>query len=58
MMGVRHIVASGLMALVGDVNSFPKAKKLLGYFDLSPSKVQSGNNAKGRKKRHWKHWQR
>jgi len=50
LMGVRHIVAFGLMAMIGDVKRFPTAKKLVGYFGLSPSKVQSGNNAKGREK--------
>lgn len=48
LMGVRHIVAFALMAMIGDVNRFPTAKKLVGYFGLSPRKVQSGNNAKGR----------
>lgn len=47
LMGVRHIVAFGLMAMIGDINRFPTAKKLVGYFGLSPRKVQSGNNAKG-----------
>ena len=47
-MGVRHIVAFALMAMIGDVNRFATAKKLIGYFGLSPHKVQSGNNAKGR----------
>lgn len=47
LMGIRHIVAFALMAMIGDINRFPTAKKLVGYFGLSPSKVQSGNNAKG-----------
>jgi transposase len=47
MMRVRHIVAFGLMAIIGDVNRFPNAKKLVGYIGLSPSKVQSANNVKG-----------
>ena len=47
LMGIRHIVAFALMAMIGDVNRFPSAKKLVGYFGLSPRKVQSGNNAKG-----------
>ena len=38
------------MAIIGDVNRFPNAKKLVGYIGLSPSKVQSGNNVKGREK--------
>ena len=47
LMGIRHIVAFALMAMIGDINRFPTAKKLVGYFGLSPRKVQSGNNAKG-----------
>ncbi len=47
LMGIRHIVAFALMAMIGDVHRFPTAKKLVGYFGLSPRKVQSGNNAKG-----------
>ena len=47
LMGIRHIVAFALMAMIGDVNRFPAAKKLVGYFGLSPRKIQSGNNAKG-----------
>lgn len=47
LMGVRHIVAFALMAMIGDIHRFPTAKKLVGYFGLSPRKVQSGNNAKG-----------
>ena len=50
LMGVRHIVAFALMAMIGDIHRFPTAKKLVGYFGLSPRKVQSGNNAKGREK--------
>ena len=38
------------MAIIGDVNRFLNAKKLVGYIGLSPSKVQSGNNVKGREK--------
>lgn len=49
-MGVRHIVAFALMAMVGDIHRFASAKKLVGYFGLSPRKVQSGNNARGREK--------
>ena len=48
LMGIRHIVAFGLMALIGDINRFANAKKLIGYLGLAPGKVQSGNNTKGR----------
>lgn len=50
LMGVRHIVAFGLMAIIGDIHRFPTAKKLVGYIGLSPRKDQSGNNAKGKEK--------
>ena len=50
LMGVRHIVAFALMAMIGDIHRFATHKKLVGYFGLSPSKAQSGNNAKGREK--------
>lgn len=48
LMGVRHRVAFALMAMIGDIHRFPTAKKLVGYFGLSPRKKQSGINAKGR----------
>ena len=47
LMGVRHRVAFGLMALIGDIHRFPTAKKLAGYLGLSPRKKQSGNDAEG-----------
>ena len=50
LMGVRHRVAFGLMAIIGNINRFPSAKKLVGYLGLSPRKDQSGNNAKGRER--------
>ncbi len=48
LMGVRHRVAFALMAMVGDVNRFPKAKKLVAYLGLAPRKKQSGNDEKGK----------
>lgn len=50
LMGVRHRVAFGLMALIGDIHRFPTAKKLAGYLGLSPRKEQSGNDAEGQEK--------
>lgn len=50
LMGIRHIVAFALMAMIGDIRRFPTAKKLVGYFGLSPRKVQSGNDAKGKER--------
>jgi transposase len=47
LMGVRHRVAFGLMAMIGEIRRFATAKKLAAYIGLSPSKTQSGNNAKG-----------
>lgn len=47
LMGIRHRVAFALMAMIGDINRFPTAKKLVGYIGLAPGKEQSGNNAKG-----------
>lgn len=47
LMGVRHIVAFALMALVGTIERFRTAKHLVGYVGLAPRRDQSGNNAKG-----------
>ena len=47
LMGVRHRVAFGLMAMIGNIHRFPTAKKLVGYLGLAPGKVQSGNNVQG-----------
>ena len=50
MMGIRHRVAFGLMAMIGDVHRFATAKKLVGYLGLSPRKEQSGNDPRGRER--------
>lgn len=47
LMGVRHRVAFALMAMIGDIHRFPTAKKLVGYFGLSPRREQSGQDPKG-----------
>lgn len=47
LMGVRHRVAFGLMAMIGDINRFPNPKQLVGYLGLAPRKKQSGQDAKG-----------
>jgi transposase len=47
LMGIRHCVAFGLMAMIGDIHRFPTAKHLVGYFGLAPGRVQSGNDPKG-----------
>ena len=43
-------VAFALMALIGDIHRFPTAKKLAGYFGLSPRRDQSGNDPRGYEK--------
>ena len=42
--GVSLIVGSGLLAAIGDVTRFPKAKRLASYFGLVPSTYQSGDS--------------
>jgi len=48
LMGIRHIVAFALMAMIGDINRFPTSKKLVGYLGIAPRKDQSGNDKKGK----------
>jgi transposase len=50
LLGIRHRIAFALMAMIGDIHRFPTAKKLVGYFGLSPRREQSGNDARGREK--------
>jgi len=47
LMGIGVCTAYALMALVGNINRFPTAKKLAGYVGLAPGKAQSGNDEKG-----------
>jgi transposase len=47
LMGVRHIVAFALMAMIGTIERFRTAKNLVGYLGLAPRRDQSGNNIKG-----------
>ena len=49
MMGVQHMDAFGLMAIISDVNRFPKAKTGRLYRPFSESGAIH-NNAKGREK--------
>jgi transposase len=44
LMGIRHKVAFGLMAFIGDIHRFPTPKKLCGYFGLAPGCDKSGND--------------
>ena len=47
-LGIRHIIAFTLVAMIGDINRFATHKKLVGYIGLSPTRTQSGNNKEGR----------
>lgn len=47
LMGVRHIVAFALAAVVGDINRFATHKKLVAYVGLSPSINDSGSSIRG-----------
>jgi len=47
LMGVRHIVAFALMAMIGTIERFRTAKNLVGYLGLAPRRDQSGNSTKG-----------
>jgi len=48
LMGVRHIVAFAIAAVVGDVTRFANPKKLVAYLGLAPTVDQSGNGPRGR----------
>jgi len=50
LMGIRHCVAFALMAVIGQIERFETAKRLVGYFGLAPGVDQSGNDEKGDKK--------
>ena len=42
LMGVRHVVAYAIGAVIGDIHRFANAKKLVAYLGLSPSQHRSG----------------
>lgn len=44
--GVNLVVASGLLATIGDVTRFPTKKKLAAYFGVVPSVKQSGDTSR------------
>jgi transposase len=50
LLGIRHIIAFAIGALIGDVRRFKTHKKLVAYIGLSPRRDQSGNDKKGREK--------
>lgn len=45
LMGVAHIVAFSIGAIVGDISRFAKPKKLVAYLGLNPGLSQSGKHA-------------
>lgn len=47
LMGVRHIVAFAIAAVVGDIGRFANPKKLVAYLGLAPAVDQSGNGPRG-----------
>lgn len=44
--GVNLVVASGLLAAIGDISRFPDKKKLAAYFGVVPSTSQSGDTSR------------
>ena len=48
LLGVRHIVAFAIGAVVGDISRFANPKKLVAYLGLSPSVADSGESIRGR----------
>lgn len=50
LLGVRHIVAFAIAAVVGDIARFANPKKLVAYLGLAPSVADSGDTIRGRGK--------
>lgn len=48
LLGVRHIVAFAIGAIVGDIARFANPKKLVAYLGLAPSVADSGETIRGR----------
>lgn len=48
LLGVRHIVAYAIGAVVGDITRFANPKKLVAYLGLAPTVDTSGNGTRGR----------
>lgn len=46
LMGVRHVVAFALGAIIGDIHRFASPKKLVAYIGLCPSRHRSGLSIK------------
>ena len=47
LLGVRHIIAFAVAAVVGDIARFANPKKLVAYLGLAPTVDQSGNGPRG-----------
>jgi transposase len=48
LLGVRHIIAFAIGAVVGDIARFATPRNLVGYFGLAPSVDDSGETIRGR----------
>ena len=48
LLGVRHIIAFAIAAVVGDITRFANPKKLVAYLGLAPTVGDSGNTIRGR----------
>lgn len=47
LMGVRHLIAFAMAAVVGDITRFANPKKLVAYLGLAPTVDHSGNGTRG-----------
>jgi transposase len=47
LLGVRHVLAYAVAAVVGDITRFATPKKLVAYLGLAPTVDQSGNGRRG-----------
>lgn len=47
LLGIRHIIAFAVGAVVGDVTRFANPKKLVAYLGLTPTVERSGNDTRG-----------
>jgi len=47
LLGVRHLIAFAIAAVVGDIARFANPKKLVAYLGLAPTVDQSGNGPRG-----------
>ena len=48
LLGVRHIIAFAIAAVIGDITRFANPKKLVAYLGLTPSVEVSGETIRGR----------